>query len=502
MTDSEKKMAQSLQEAWAVINRLKADLEQKNINADDPVTVIGMACRFPGDSNTPEGYWSLIESGKDGIREIPRDRWNVEDLYDQNPWMPGKIYTERAGFIDGVDRFDADFFKLSPVEARSMDPQHRLLLETSWEALESAGLCPNQLKGSRAGVFIGMSQMDYAQHLIGQGGLCSLNEYSNTGNGFSFSSGRISYFYGFHGPSMVVDTACSSSLTAVHLAVESLRRNECEFALAGGAQLLLSPETFVGLSRMQVLAADGACKPFDDRADGYGRGEGCGFVVLMRESEVRRRELVSLAKIHGTAVNHGGSSAGFTVPNGAAQRMLILSVLKESRISPDLVSYVETHGTGTRLGDPIELEALADCYRPPAGKAGPPLCVGSVKSNIGHLEAAAGIASLIKVVLMLSHNVLPPQSNLRTLNSNIAWEQLPISISRSRTDFPSVQGRQLAAVTSFGIGGSNGHLILESCQAERNQATAGREYILALSAKYPIGLAPNGRKLSGSAQEE
>ncbi|MCA9976486.1 MAG: polyketide synthase, partial [Anaerolineales bacterium] len=367
----------------------------------EPIAIVGMSVRFPGSANSPAAFWELLRDGVDAITEVPSQRWDIDAYYDPDPDAPGKMYTRWGGFIDNVDQFDPAFFNVSPREAISMDPQQRLLLETSWEALESAGLAPDAVAGSKTGVFVGISTGDYGQMQNQANDLGEIDAYVGTGTTFSVAAGRLAYVLGVHGPALAVDTACSSSLVALHLAAQSLRAKQSDMALAGGVSLILAPEGTIYMSKSRALAADGRCKTFDADADGYVRGEGCGVVVLKRLSDAQRDGDPILAVIRGSAINHDGRSSGLTVPNGAAQRAVIEAALADAGgLAPEQIAYVETHGTGTPLGDPIEVRALAATLG--KGRAADnPLLLGAVKTNIGHLEAAAGIASLAKVVLSL-----------------------------------------------------------------------------------------------------
>ena len=383
-----------LRNALLELRATRARLQAIESEQTEPIAIIGMGCRLPGGANNPEAFWQLLREGRDAITEVPADRWDIEAYYDSNPAAPGKMYTRYGGFLDRVDQFDAPFFRISPREAVSMDPQQRLLLEVSWEALEHAGQAPDALVGSQTGVFVGIMLRDYANLSLKDDDPTCIDSYYASGNGMSFATGRLSYFLGLQGPSLAVDTACSSSLVSVHLACASLRRGECRMALAGGVNLILSPEASVAFCKSGMLSPDGRCKTFDAAADGMARGEGCGIVVLKRLSDAIADHDNILALIRDSEVNQDGPSGGLTVPNGPAQETLIRRTLASARVEPGQVHYVEAHGTGTPLGDPIEIRALgaALCQgRSPEQ----PLIVGSVKTNIGHLEAAAGIAGLI-----------------------------------------------------------------------------------------------------------
>ncbi|MGF2039365.1 MAG: type I polyketide synthase [Nostoc sp. CmiVER01] len=482
-----------LKQAFLKLEEMQSKLEAMERRQNEPIAIVGMACRFPGGADL-ESFWQLCKDGVDAIKEVPSNRWDLNIHYDSNPASAGKIYTRRGGFLERVDEFDAAFFGIAPREVVSLDPQQRLLLEVSWEALENASQAPDKLHNSSSGVFVGINSDDYKQLQLMSGDAANLNAYTFTGNTASVAAGRLSYFLGLQGPTLAVDTACSSSLVAVHLACQSLRNGECRLALAGGVNLMLSENLNIVLCRMQALSPDGYCKTFDAEANGYGRGEGCGIVVLKRLTDAIADNDNILAVIRGTAINHDGRSSGLTVPNGLAQQALINTALANGRVEPAQISYVEVHGTGTALGDPIEVEALASVL----GKGrspNQPLVLGSVKPNIGHLEAAAGIAGLIKVVLAMQHREIPPHLHLKKLNPAIAWEELPVAIPTDLTPWPSIDSqRRIAGVSSFGMSGTNAHIVLEEAgelgsQHRRATETFERpQHILTLSAKNEIAL--------------
>jgi len=423
---------------------------------DEPIAVIGLSCRFPG-ANDPDSFWELLAHGKSAIVEVPSSRWNVDALYDPAPGRKGKMNTRWGGFLSEVEMFDAELFDISPREAVRMDPQHRLLLELAREACADAGLLPEALSASRTGVFVGISSSDYS--LLQAGRHEELDAYCGTGNAHSIAANRISYFFDFHGPSVAFDTACSSSLVALHVASRSLLAGECDLALVGGVNLMLRPELHIVFSQARMMAPDGRCKSFDDSADGYVRGEGGGFVVLKRLSQARQDRDRVLAVVRGSAVNQDGRSNGITAPNGLAQEAVIRQALEKSGVKPESVSYVEAHGTGTRLGDPVEYQALKNVFVVPSRVA--PCWVGSVKTNIGHLEAAAGIAGFIKVVLALSRASLPAHLHFRALNSHIAAPSDHLRICTSTVPWERVENSRVAGVSSFGFGGTNCHVIVE-----------------------------------------
>lgn len=423
----------------------------------DPIAIVGMSCRFPG-ARDPEEFWQRLRDGTDAITEVPAERWDLRAFYDPNPEMLGKMNTCWGGFLDRVDQFDPQFFGISPREAESIDPQQRLLLEASWEALERAGQAADKLAGGNCGVFIGISNSDYSRRCIDD--FARINAYTGTGNAHSIAANRLSYVLDLRGPSVVIDTACSSSLVAVHMACQSLRNGECDLALAGGVNLVLSPELNIAFSQARMMSPGGRCKTFDADADGYVRGEGCGIVVLKRLSDALRDVNPILALLSGSAVNQDGRSNGLTAPNGPAQESVIRQALRNARVAPAEISYVETHGTGTPLGDPIEFQSLRAVLI--QGRTeGQSCAIGSVKTNIGHTEAAAGIAGLIKVVLALQHEEIPPHLHLKKLNPHISLDDSPFLIPRQRRPWPRGTGRRVAGVSSFGFGGTNAHVILE-----------------------------------------
>ncbi|NER22532.1 MAG: SDR family NAD(P)-dependent oxidoreductase [Symploca sp. SIO1B1] len=460
------------------------------LGKSEPIAIIGIGCRFPGNANTPDSFWQLLASGQDAVREIPPERWDIDAYYDPNPDTPGKIYVRNASLVAQVDQFDPEFFGISPREANSLDPQQRFLLEVTWEALERAGINPHQLENTQTGVFIGIGQNDYANLSFSQ--LDNINPYDGTGNGLCYAAGRLSYSLGLQGPSMSIDTACSGSLVALHQACHSLRQGESNLALAGGVQLILSPQVTTMLSRLKALSPDGRCKTFDAAADGYGRGEGCGMVVLKRLSDALKDGDHIWAVIRGSAVNHDGSSSGLTVPNKLAQEKLIQQALKVAKVEPSQVGYVEAHGTGTSLGDPMEVRALTSVFEQGHNQENL-LRIGSVKTNIGHLEAAAGIAGLIKVVLQLQHQQIAPHLNFQHPNPYIDWENLPIEVPTQLTPWPSSGGKRVGGVSSFAISGTNAHVVLEEAPSQVNSQKSENIvqrplHLLTLSAKTPKAL--------------
>jgi acyl transferase domain-containing protein/acyl carrier protein len=464
-------------------------LETAERTKTEPIAIVGTSCRFPGGADTPEAFWQLLINGVDAITEVPSNRWNINDFYDPNPETPGKMYARYGGFLHQVDQFDPQFFGISPREAVKIDPQQRLLLEVSWEALENAGMVPTEQTAKQTGVFVGITTNDYARLISPEGDLNQIDAYYLTGNPLNAVAGRLSYTLGLQGPCMAVDTACSSSLVAVHLACQSLRNGECDRALAGGVNLILSPENTVALSKAKMLSFDGRCKTFDGQADGIVRGEGCGILVLKRLSDAIADGDNILALIRGSAVNQDGASGGFTVPNKTAQETLLRQALSRAKIKPSEVDYIEAHGTGTPLGDPIEVRALAAVFA--EGRTSEnPLKIGSVKTNIGHLESAAGIAGLIKVILSLQHQQIPPHLHLKQLNPYINWDELHVSVTTEAASWTIGKKQRIAGVSSFGASGTNAHVILEEApKIEAKQELLKRPlHLLTLSAKSETAL--------------
>lgn len=469
---------------------LKARVDQLENARPEPVAIVGMACRFPG-ARDLESFWELLHNGVDAIGETPFDRWPVENFYDPDPNAPGKIYCKQGGFLDDIDRFDPSFFNISPREALSLDPQYRLLLEVTWQALEDAGQNPLELRGSRTGVFIGVGTDDYAKIQIRSCEPESITTYTGTGNAYCYGVGRLSYFLGLQGPNFPIDTACSSSLVVTHLGCQSLRARECDLALAGGVHLMLSPVGTIFLCRSRALSPDGRCKTFDAQADGFVRGEGCGVIVLKRLSDALASGDRIYALIRGSAVNHDGPSSGFTVPNGPAQQAVIQETLNAAAAKATDLDYVEAHGTGTSLGDPIEVRSIAAVLGRKAGRASDkPLILGSVKTNFGHLESAAGIAGLIKTALSLQHEEIPPHLHLKKVNPNIALEDGPFVVPKEPLPWLRSDQPRLAGVSSFGLSGTNAHIILQEAPPDREKInSSGRPlHVLTLSARTESAL--------------
>ncbi|HEU4325734.1 MAG TPA: SDR family NAD(P)-dependent oxidoreductase [Roseiflexaceae bacterium] len=462
----------------------------------EPIAIIGMGCRFPGGANTIEEFWDLLQGGRDAISEVPAERWDWRQFYDPDPRAPDKMHTRWGGFLSDIAGFDAAFFGIGPDEARSMDPQQRLLLEVVWEALEHAGLAADRLARSQTGVFVGIINDDYPHFLMDGLGrsVCLNSPYFGIGSSSSMAGGRLSYTLDFRGPNVSLDTACSSSLVATHLACQALRNRECDLALAGGVHAILLPDVFINLCKMNMLANDGRCKTFDAAANGFAMGEGCGIVVLRRLSDALKQGDPIVAVIRGTAVNEDGRSSSPTAPNGLAQQAVIRQALANAGVAPEQVQYVEAHGTGTPLGDPIELEALHTVLG--AGRAaGQPLLVSAVKTNIGHLAAAAGVAGLIKTALALQHGQIPASLNLRTPNPAIPWHAYNLAVAARPTPWPERAGPRIAGVSSFGWSGTNAHAILEAAPERAAGGPSRREQLLLLSAKHPRALAEQSGRL-------
>jgi acyl transferase domain-containing protein/acyl carrier protein len=470
---------------------LRAQLDERDRARTEPIAVIGLGCRFPGGASSPDEFWRLLRDGVDAISEIPRDRWDIDAYYDPDPDVPGKMSARCGGFVGDVRPFDAPFFGISSREATSLDPQQRLLLETTWEAFEHAGQAPDRLQGSRTGVFVGICCSDYGQQQIKLGDPAYFDVYFGTGTAPSVAAGRLAYLLGLQGPCMAVDTACSSSLVAIHLACQSLRQGESEMAVAAGVNLLLAPEVNVALSRGHMLSPDGRCKTFDASADGYVRSEGCGVVILKRLSKAIEDGDRVLALVRGSAINQDGRSGGLTVPNGPAQQELIRSALESAGVRAADVAYVEAHGTGTSLGDPIEAHALGAVFAADRS-AEDPLLVGSVKTNLGHLEAAAGIAGFIKVVLSLQHAEIPPHLHFSTPSPHIDWPSIHARVPTRVEAWPARAGRRIAGLSAFGFSGTNVHVVLEEAPAAVRSSQAPQpdrpRHVLALSAKSGAAL--------------
>ena len=460
------------------IKKLRSEIADIDLLQSEPIAVVGIGCRFPGGIHSPEDYWQLLLNQTDTIREIPLDRWSAAEWYDPDPMAPGKTNTRWGSFLNEVEGFDPAFFGIAPREAPAMDPQQRLLLEVTWEALWEAGLAPDRMAGSRTGVFVAICNTDYSRLLLSDA--CAIGPNSLAGASQSIASGRISYLLDLQGPSVSIDTACSSSLVAVHLACQSLRAGECDTALAGGVALHLTHEHYIALAKLGMLSSDGRCRTFDARANGFVPGEGCGVVVLKRLVDALADGDQIHAVIRGTATVQDGRTNVMTAPNGLAQQEVVKAALHNARVAPEQISYVETHGTGTALGDPIEVEALGNVL------SGTTSCaLGAVKTNLGHLEAAAGIAGLIKAVLALEHEQIPPNLHFEHLNPLISLEETRFFVPTEATPWPRSAVGRFAGVSAFGFGGTNAHVVLEEAPRLPKPAVndTGEAVLLPISAR-------------------
>jgi len=474
MEDNSNTSLSPLKQALLAIEKMRAKLYEVERAEKEPIAIIGIGCRFPGGANDLNSFWRILREGVDAIVEIPSDRWNADAFYDSNPHASGKMTSKWGGFIEDIDKFDPQFFGISPREAKEMDPQQRMMLEVTWEALENAGQAPDQLSGSQTAVFTGVAAYEYSDLKMGTADLNNFDNYYISGCGPNMLSGRISYFLGLHGPSVTLDTACSSSLTAIHLACQSLRLRECEMAITGGTNEIIQPHLMVAYSKAGLMAKDGRCKTFDASADGLVRGEGCGVLILKRLSDALDARDHIHAIIRGSAVNQDGPSSGLSAPNGPAQTAVIREALRRGMVDPLSVGYVEAHGTGTSLGDPIEVQALGEALCKMRSKD-KPLYIGSVKTNFGHLEGAAGVVGLIKTVLVLKHAEMPPNLHFRKPNTLINWEKIPVVVPTNATPWQMDGYRRIAGVSAFGFGGTNVHVVLE--QAPEHDVHRGKRTV-------------------------
>ncbi len=489
-TDDAAQAQTPLQRAVAALAKMKARLDVLERAATEPIAIIGIGCRFPAGGDGPAAFWEALEKGVDGVREIPSERWPRDAVPNAPP------ETRWAGLIDHFDTFDAAFFGIAPREAETLDPQQRLLLEIAWETLENAGIRPSTLEGSRTGVFAGVTSLDYRELMMDRRA-GSFDAYCTTGNLLASAAGRVSYVLGLEGPALVTDTACSSSLVSVHLACSSLRARECDLALAGGVNMLLSVTGMSVAAATQALSADGRCRTLDALANGFVRGEGCGLVALKRQSDAERDGDRILALIVGSAVNQDGRSTGLTAPNVLAQQRLVQQALQNARLSPADIGYVEMHGTGTVLGDPIEYEGLRAVFGLPRTD-GSTCVLGAVKSNIGHLESAAGVASLIKAILCLQHETVPRNLHFRTLNPRVSLRGTPFVVPTENVAWPRTAAPRRAGISSFGISGTNAHVVLQEAPATPPRTSMGdsRCQIVTLSGKTAEAASARARDLA------
>jgi acyl transferase domain-containing protein/acyl carrier protein len=494
MTDLRGRVAGLSPEQRALLgNRLAAKSSSSDASRTSPeaIAIVSAACRLPGHVRSPADFWRLLIEGRDAVIDVPADRWDASALFSPEPDEPGRMNTRWGGFLDNVDQFDAAFFGISPREASLMDPQQRLLLETAWEALEAGGHAADRLAGSQTGVFVGAHSHSSDYYLLQLAQAHGIESHMSTGSAHSILANRISYLLDLHGPSMAVDTACSSSLVAVHLACQSLRTHECDLALAGGVNLMLLPPASMAFSKLEILSSDGRCRSFDASANGIVRGEGCGLVLLKRLGDALRDRDPILAIIRGSAVNQDGASNGLTAPNGPAQEAVLRRALSQAGIAPERLGLVETHGTGTPLGDPVEVEALSRVIGPQ--RSIDQVChLGAVKTNIGHLEAAAGIAGLIKAVLCLKHRRIPPNLHFSRLNPHIDLSGTPFVVPTAAIDWRSSNLPRVAGVSSFGFGGTNAHVVLEEHVVESptpvDRGLEAKPRVFAVSARSAVAL--------------
>ena len=462
----------------------------------DRIAIIGIGCRFPGGVNDTEAFWKLLAEGRDAVCEVPADRWNVERFYDPEHGIAGKTFAKRGGFLDQIDQFDPQFFGISPREAAYVDPQHRLMLETAWEAIEDAGLVLDFEKGTEIGVFVGISHNDYQCVQSTAHDHTGISAHTATGSAHSIAANRISYCLNLRGPSVALDTACSSALTAVHAACEHIRAGRGDTVLAGGVTVMLTPGGFIGFSQAGMLSPEGRCAAFDASASGFVRGEGAGMVLLKRLSQAIADGDPIHGVIVGTSINQDGHTNGISLPSPEAQARLVEDACKDAGVAPSAIGFVEAHGTGTAVGDPIEAHALAEALCKDRTE---PLAIGSCKTNIGHLETAAGVAGLVKGLLVLRHRQIPPSLHFTTPSPHIDFTALKLRVPVKLEPFPETPGERLAGVNSFGFGGANAHIILAEPphqHAEHGDVYPERPWPIVLSARSEDALLGTALKLA------
>jgi len=490
-----------LKRALFALEEMKTKLKKVQREKSEPIAIVGMSSRFPGADNNDE-YWDILKNGIDTISEVPKDRWDIDSFYDSSPGKRGKIISRYGGFIkQKIDQFDPAFFGISPREAIKMDPQQRLLLEVTWEAFENAGISPKDMSNSRTGVFVGICSNDYGLIQKENQGYSGIDAYTGSGNATSIAANRISYLLDLQGPSLSIDTACSSSLVTVHLACQSLRNGEANMAVAGGVSILLTPEASITFSQANMLAPGGRCRTFDANAEGYVRGEGCGMIVLKRLSDARKDNDNILAVIRGSAVNQDGRTNGLTAPSSITQQRVFQEALDFAKVKADDISYIEAHGTGTSLGDPIEIQALNGAME---SRANDDKCyIGSSKTNIGHLEGASGIAGLIKTVLALKHKLIPAHLNFSKINPLIPIDETPFEIPIKTIDWQVKDKKRIAGIHSFGFGGTNAHVILQEAPKQKIEQNKNdrQTHLLCLSAKSKNGLKEIALRFSDFAKK-